>query len=1167
MDNTIDVIQIEAKANTGGTTRSLNALAKSLERINTAFNGAGAQAYTDDLNKAGNASDKFSDKTKNAKGNTEKLSDALKKAGINLTYLRTGIMYAARACASAFNASSDYTESLNLFTVSMGDGAKSAEEYADKVQALMGIDKADWMSNQGTFQNLITGFDISSDKADVMSQNLTQLSYDLDSFFNTKSGTAFDKLSSAMAGQVKGLRDFGINTTVASLGEYALSKGITLSVSKMTQAQKTMLRYNYIMEKSVNMQGDMARTIITPANSIRILQAQWQILLRTMGNVVSVIAVKVIPYVKALIEVLTEYAQTLSKLAGYKPTEIDYSGLDAATGYADDLDDSLGDATKSAKQLKNTLLGMDEINKLGDNTDTSGISASGYGSDLGLSPISYDFLSNLDIKDVERYKTVIEDILKVVVLIGEGFAAWKIAKGVLTTLKFIKELGTKDFSIKFSIIGATLFMADLSEIWEYLKDIEDNGFTFKNVAGSISEFAGLIGDAMIMLGNVEFGGALKAVQGVGEVIAAVGDMITNKDINWDNATTAVRGVSNLIIALGLIKGNDKITGVGMILQGLTSIIEELGKNWDAIKQHDWSGVDKAKLAIGAVEVVAGILTALGVLSKLKKKTDVTSSIEAAKKVTESTKKVAKVTEDISAETTSMTSKLTSLVKNLALGLVVILEVAAAAIIVVGAIWVLGLELKKVGEAWQPVIDNGATIITAMGIGVVMLALIGGVVAALGSMGGPALIVNLALGTAILAEIGVASALFIAEIWLIGYGLEQIGLAWQPVLNNGETIKSGIELGTALLVRIGVVTALLGVATVASAGTIPIAIGLGTALLVELAAAFVLFIGSLVGVANQLSDELHPALERLNGVLPSLSSEMTAFTDFMKEFANNVLDYTKSSAISGFSSTVDSIIDFFTKDPIRAMANDVNKEYTQAMELNAKLRLANPELQVVIVLMNQYYTFLEEIERLTNKSNGISLASGMFVSMKEVGKNLVTGFVNGIKSENNTLKSAVESVLGDNFSTRVASSTGYDFGKSFGSGIARGFKGTSFPTLRGTVDVSASGLVNLKLQAYANGGFPDNGQMFVAREAGPEMVGTIGNKSAVVNNDQIVAGIARGVSSANDPQNELLREQNRLLRQLLEKEDTVKAVVSTSDIVGGLNRQNRRNGKVLVPTGT
>jgi hypothetical protein len=189
-----------------------------------------------------------------------------------------------------------------------------------------------------------------------MSQNLTQLSYDLASFFNTKVETAFDKLSSAMAGQVKGLREFGIDTTVASLQEYALSKGIDASVRSMSQAEKSLLRYNYIMEKSVIMQGDMARTLVTPANALRILSAQFTQLKRAIGNVISVVAVKFIPYVQALVQIVTEAATKLANFFGFELPEIDYSSL--GSGFSDEFEeaeDNLGGVSDKIKKIKSNL--------------------------------------------------------------------------------------------------------------------------------------------------------------------------------------------------------------------------------------------------------------------------------------------------------------------------------------------------------------------------------------------------------------------------------------------------------------------------------------------------------------------------------------------------------------------------------------------------------------------------------------------------------------------------------------------------------------------------------------------------------------------------------------------------------------------------------------------
>ena len=533
----------------------------------------------------------------------------------------------------------------------------------------------------------------------------------------------------------------------------------------------------------------------------------------------------------------------------------------------------------------------------------------------------------------------------------------------------------------------------------YKRQLE-NGATFQNVVGMISEFTGAIGDCLIILGNLKIGGALKVVQGIGEIAVAIKD-ISESGVNWENANTAIRGLTNIAIGIGVFTGNLKVAAWGLAIQGFTSIITEIGANWDAIKQGDWSGVDKVTLIIGALEVLGGLAMALDVFSKLKE-------VATIGKASEAVTTVATATETLDTTvSTKLSPNLTSLAKNLGLGIVIVAEVAAAALLITGAIILLGEGLAQVGESWQPVINNGGTVLAAMGIGIGILAVVGIVTALLGSVGTP-LIVNIALGTAILAELGIATGLFLVEIWAIGKGLDEIGQAWQPVLDNGETIATAIGLGTALLVGIGVVTAALGAATVASAGLLPLAIGLGTALLVELAAAFIIFTESLIAVANELGDNLAPALDRLNDKLPTLSTNMSEFVDFMTDFAGEVVRYTEVSAIAGLSATIDTIIGWFTQDPVEKLADDVENIYNQTTTLNEKLNLAVPELKTAINLLKQYKGFLTEMETLCNSN--VELSTGMFVNMKEVGQKLVTGFVDGIKSKSSDFSNAAKTLV-------------------------------------------------------------------------------------------------------------------------------------------------------------
>lgn len=516
--------------------------------------------------------------------------------------------------------------------------------------------------------------------------------------------------------------------------------------------------------------------------------------------------------------------------------------------------------------------------------------------------------------------------------------------------------------------------------------------------------------------------------------------------------------------------------------------------------------------------------------------------------------------------------LKGLVKTFALGIVIIAEVVAATILVIGAIWLIGVMLEQVGIAWQPVIDNGANIAIAIGLGTLLLVAIGLATAGLGTLGG-AMAGQMGIGIAILAEIGVATGLFLVEIWAIGKALDEIGKAWQPVLDNGDTIAKGIGIGTGLLVGIGIVTAALGVATVASAGLLPLAIGLGTAILVELGIAFVAFCDSLIKVANKLSEDLHPALNDLNKILPDLNEDMGDFTEFMKEFAEMTVDYTKSSAISGFSATVDSIVKFFTKDPIKSLSDDVNKQYKQATKLNENLNLANPELQKAIDNMTLYESRLSSFKSVVNLIDTTDLADNVFTEMVTIseklidfGKNIKSYYskIKDIKIETmDNMRNCINDVI--DFAIRIKDDVDVKALDNFTNAINKLTSAVkNLPTSKTLTIKAIYETSGAAVKGFADGGFPTTGELFIAREAGAEMVGNIGRRTAVANNDQIVAGITNGVAEANGTQNQLLREQNDLLRALLEKDTSV--TLDGRKVSKELDRVRRQNGAILVTGG-
>lgn len=1014
-----------------------------------------------------------------------------------------------------------YYEALNLFTTTLGENAEKGMEWVNEFSNALYLDPANVMQYMGSFNSLIKGLGVGADRAYFMSQQLTQLTYDLASFKNLDFETAFQKLQSGISGEIEPLRNVGVALSQATLQELAYALGIEKTVNEMSEAEKAQLRYIQILRSSTEWQGDMGKTLTSPANALRVIKEQFTLLARAIGNVFIPILMMAMPYVMVITEWLTTLANALadivSKIFGIDlDFGMDTSGFENGVG---DITGGLGDIGETADDTKNKLNTMlapfDELNNIQTKSkDDSDGSLGGIGGDLVDDLPGYDALSKLTEKfneNIENARKNLESLLPVVLSIGAGFAAWKISKRLLEGINTIKSLGSKDFSISFSILGITNFLADLDRLKEYIDDILANGANFTNVTGLLSEFVGSIGDIFIILGQVKIGGSLKVVQGIGEVVSAISDIAKN-GVNWDNVTTTITGLTNVVIGIGVFSKSAKglaAAGVATTIQGLTNIIEELHDNWDAIKKGDWSGIDKTTLIISGLQVLGGLVVAFKSFNDIKKGLDLKNTV---KNVTD----VSNTVTGIDKPTSSLTKSLGSLAKNLGLGLVVIGEVAAAAIVFAGAVWILGEEFNQVRIAWEPVLNNGETVATAIGFGTLILVAIGTAAGLLGlatTSTGYTLPIAIGLGTLMLIELGVAALLFIAEVWVIGTLLQQVYTSWQPVLDNGETVATAIDVATGLLIAIGVATAALGVASVASVGLLPIAIGLGTAMLIELSEATKSFIANVTDISEQINNDLTPELDKINENAPTVTEGLNNYTDFLEKFATIISESTKVDVLSGLSSLVGTIIGWFSEDPIEKLAKDVRKTYDQTSDLNDELDKANPELEEAIDLTSEYLSLINKLDKVAKNNKTSKLSGNLFTNMKEAGKKMVTGLTEGMNSKISGYNKALNKIY-DSLDTGKARDAGYNFGRSMATGISNGIKNNLQTTLRLYDSSGRSTSTRFTIKAYASGGYPDSASLFFANENGiPEMIGRIGNQTAVANNDQITTAIASAVTTA------------------------------------------------------
>ena len=553
---------------------------------------------------------------------------------------------ASHLIASCITESNSYIENINLFTASMGRFAEEAKDYAETVGEVMGIDPGQFMRYQGVFMTITKGFGVVEDKAYLMSKNLTQLGYDLSSFFNISFEDSMQKLQSGISGELEPLRRLGFDLSVARLQQEAWNLGIEKSVNAMTQAEKSQLRYYAIMTQVTVAQGDMARTLNAPANQLRILSAQVTQCARAFGNIFIPVLNTVLPYLIAFAKVLRMVINLIGKFVGFELPEVDYSGISSGSDAMGDLTDNTNDATNAAKKLKNAMTGIDELNIISPDDGSSG-SGSGLGlgaGDLGIELPEYDFLGDAITTKVDElvnkfkeWAGLTDDIDtwaeffhtklgRILILIGEiaaGFALWKLSKSFLDGLNWLHTLMGNGLGNTVAITtGIVLTITGLTIEWTGIKSIIEDGidklnfgetiggailtaiggtFIGKGAATALAKAgitsAAIEGGMGTALAGALFGGGIAAVVaglpafGVG-IYSAIKEGLNflNGFLVEFGATLTGAGAGAIGAALGAWGGPVGIAVgalIGVVVGALTDLGIYLYQNWDDVKA--WVG--------------------------------------------------------------------------------------------------------------------------------------------------------------------------------------------------------------------------------------------------------------------------------------------------------------------------------------------------------------------------------------------------------------------------------------------------------------------------------------------------------------------------------------------------------------------------------------------------
>lgn len=431
---------------------TLDAFAKACEKISTSLAPLASQ-----LDKVGNAFAKLPPQLSKVVTQANRVTAAnekQRKSYFSLSNQMNGFMrnmaklvslkaiadYLGNAVAK-FN---DFYEATNLFGVSMKGLTGEADNFIQKMQTLLGIDPTEAMNNMATIQGLTTSFGLTSDKAYILSKNLTQLGYDLSSLKNIPVKEAFTKLQAAISGELEPIRRLGVDISNARLQQELYALGITTSISKLSQADKAILRYIAIMKQTGDAQGDLARTLNSPANQIRILQAQLSELARAVGSVLYPALKSILPPLVAAVELVKEFVQWIAKLMGVKT--VDFPDMSKTSASVEDTSDALDNAAASAgkakKALKDYTMGFDELNIIDPNKGNKSGSSGVTGNILGDVDLSgYDMFKNYVGTSVDEIKEKVKKLLPIIAGVAAGFAAWEISTALLTALETVSTKG------------------------------------------------------------------------------------------------------------------------------------------------------------------------------------------------------------------------------------------------------------------------------------------------------------------------------------------------------------------------------------------------------------------------------------------------------------------------------------------------------------------------------------------------------------------------------------------------------------------------------------------------------------------------------------------------------------------------------------------------------
>lgn len=997
----------------------------------------------------------------------------------------------------------DYIEDLNLLKVAFGDTADEAYKLTKNIAAVTGYDQASLVRGLGTFRNLTSTLGMTNQQADLLAMNLEKMSLDISSLYNVDLDRAAYALQGVLTGQPRTIKTLtGANVTQQALQNELAAMGIDRKVRSLNQAEKAIVSYLSLERQLINSNGDMARTIEQPAQMLKVFRDQLERAARSIGSLFIPVLQAVLPYLSAILMVISEIIQVITSFFGidadsfWKDME---KGVSAGSGGFDNLSKSIGGTSKAAKQAQLSLRGFDKLNVIKTPTSSGGSGGSGGGVSGGGLGISKDILKglkeyNLSLEKIRTKATKIRDnIMKTLGFhkkLNEQTGKWEWQYGgILETIKGLYNWFKKLSPVAKIFVGYLTYLASSSLIsgLKKLLNIFGNTGLYKFISNLLTPTK-LLGEQLLLIAkgksNLSIGGAVNEWSS----LLTIGQKFT----------TVLVGAGGIVAGLGLIKdGIKKIaeegnTTIGIIETGVGGLAGIIGGGLAGAAVGGAAGglIGAIIGGIGSIikvidEVDTHLNTNLYDIEKVKKEVDTlhTSWKEGVNEVKEAYGRA-----DVESDyyhrlfnelqgIVDENGKIKTGYEDRANVITTILSDA------------LGIELKNVNgniEGWKKLQGEIDNYILKRKNAIKLETLENEAKIALENLRKAqenvvkaydeqqVAIGNLEPKLKKYSELLGISKESLYKYWVEGEYATEVAELFDGAHGNQvstlERTRNGVRKQVKAIKEAGKT---YDAASETLNGYTQTITNYETALGLSLQ-------------NNQIAlDKFFDHEQHLYG---KSYDEQSIYWDERKRLNQIGLEELEKNR------------DNYTKSDYKAMKEkyeaDIELAKTEMDKLKLLIKTKNGDLSDKVVEQWAAMGKNSEKEFIANVS---SLPDDVKKELYDRLKSKSIELTKGMQEALNANKPKVDIEIGAKQSKNLATSVGAVVA-SINSTLSKNLK---------TLNVSSTGKVEFK----ADGGFVDTGQIFIAREAGAEMVGRIGNKTAVANNDQIVSAISQGVTNA------------------------------------------------------